>query len=182
MIIHPTTLTIVGAAALAGTLSLLAPRIVYATELFTAQDVDNWNKAMPQAAPAFKNHDLNTRGVDADTGTSCHAIPKTDVPPSPTIDIVSPALDKPLAAPLDINVKFAATDGDGIQPGTFKVCYLARFMTVDITDKLAGKVTVSPDGLHVVSADLPSGHHHLIMLIGDKGGHVGRREATFDIK
>jgi hypothetical protein len=43
-------------------------------------------------------------------------------------------------------------------------------------------VTVSPDGLHVASADLPSGHHHLIMLIGDKGGHVGRREATFDIK
>ena len=180
---HRITLAILGAVSFAGTSTLLLPRSACAaTELFTAQDVDNWNKALPQSTPAFKNRDMNTRGADAATGPSCHAIPKTDAPASPTIDIVSPTLDKPLAAPLDINVRFAATDTDSIQPNTFRLCYLARFMTIDITDKIADKVTVSPEGLPVAGAELPSGHHHLVMLIGDNGGHVGRREATFDIK
>jgi hypothetical protein len=176
-----TTLAILGTIAAAGA-SLVSPaRIAYAaTQLFSAQDVDAWNEALPEAKPVFKNGDP-TRGAEVE-GPSCHAIPKTDAPSSPTIDIVSPALDKPLAAPVDIRVKFATTDADGIQPTTFKVCYLARFMTIDITDKIAGKVTVSPEGLQVPGADLPSGHHHLVMLIEDKGGHVGRREATFDIK
>jgi hypothetical protein len=177
------TLSILGAISVAGTPLLLLPRIAHAaTELFSAQDVDNWNKALPEAKPKFKNGDQNTRGAEADAGTSCHAIPKGDAPPSPTIDIVSPVLDKPLAAPLDISVKFSATDSDGIQPATFKLCYLAHFITVDITDKIADKVTISPEGLHVAGAALPSGHHHLVMLIEDKGGHVGRREATFDIQ
>ncbi len=179
---HRIALTILGAIACAAA-ALLLPRVASAgTQLFTAQDVDNWNKALPEAQPAFKNGGLNTRGLEAQTGPSCHAIPKTDAPTSPTIEIVSPTLDRPLAAPLDINVKFAAAGADGIQPNTFKVCYLARFMTVDITDKIAGKVTISPEGLHVAGAELPSGHHHLVMLIGDTGGHVGSRDATFDIK
>jgi hypothetical protein len=181
---HRITFSILGAAALAASSSLLLPRMARAgTELFSAQDVDAWNKALPQAAPTFKTRELGgTRGVDADTGPSCHSIPKADVPAAPTINIVSPSLGKPLAAPLDIDVKFVATDGDSIQPNTFKVCYLARFMTIDITDKIVDKVTVLPDGLHVPGAQLPSGHHHLMMLIGDKGGHVGRREAIFDIQ
>jgi hypothetical protein len=128
-----------------------------------------------------RNRDLNARGVEA-AGPSCHSIPKTDAPASPTIDIVSPTLDKPLTAPLDINVKFIPAGADVIQPSTFRLCYMARFMTIDITDKIADKVTVLPEGLHVAGADLPSGHHHLVMLIGDQSGHVGRREATFDIK
>jgi hypothetical protein len=171
-------------AALAGTAMLVLPRLARAgAELFTAEDVDNWNKAIPQTSPAFQSREPGgTRGVEADTGPSCHSIPKTDAPASPTIDIVTPTLDKLLVAPLDINLKFAAAGADGIQPSTFKVCYLARFMTIDITDKIAGKATVSADGLHVAGAQLPSGHHHLMMLISDKGGHVGHREAIFDIK
>ena len=55
------------------------------TQLFTAQDVDAWNKQMPQAKPDFKG-----RGIDAprdvEAGPTCHAIPKSDVPASPIID------------------------------------------------------------------------------------------------
>jgi hypothetical protein len=179
---HRITLTILGAATLAGMSFVVVPRIAHAaTALFTAQDVAAWNKQLPEAAPVFKNRDLAPRGVEGAV-PNCHAIPKTDAPNSPTIDIVSPMLDKPLAAPLDINVKFVASGAAVIQPSTFRLCYMARFMTVDITDKIADKVTVLPEGLHVAGADLPSGHHHLVMMIGDQGGHVGRREATFDIK
>jgi hypothetical protein len=174
MKIRRITASILGAVVLTGT-------SFAATQLFTAEDVDAWNKAVPQTKPTFKG-----RGIDAprdvEAGPSCHSIPKTDVPSSPTIDIVSPTLDKPLAAPIDINVKFVPVGADVIQPNTFRVCYLARFMTIDITDKIAGKVAVSPQGLHVAGADLPSGHHHLMMLISDNGGHIGRREAIFDIK
>jgi hypothetical protein len=174
--------TFLGTIVVTGTLTIASAQAARAaTELFSAQDVDRWNKQLPQAQPVFKS-DGHTRGVEVDTGPSCHAIPKTDPPPTPSIEIVSPALDKPLAAPLDINVKFETSDADAIQPGTFKVCYLARFMTIDITDRIAGKVVISPEGLHVVGAELPSGHHHLVMLIEDQGGHIGRREAIFDIQ
>ncbi len=178
------TFSVLGTTALAASSILsLPPMARAATELFSAQDVDAWNKAMPQAAPTFKTRELGrTRGVEADTGPSCHSIPKADVPAAPTINIVSPSLDKPLAAPLDISVKFVATDSVSIQPNTFKVCYLARFMTIDITDKIVNKVAVLPDGLQVPGAQLPSGHHHLMMLISDEGGHIGRREAIFDIR
>jgi hypothetical protein len=176
------TLSIIGAVIVGGASLPLLPRIARAaTQLFTADDVAAWNKQVPAPEPTYKNRDLTVRGAEA-AGPNCHAIPKTDAPTSPTIDIVSPSLDKPLAAPVDINVKFVATGADGIQPSTFKLCYLARFMTIDITDKIADKVTILPEGLHVTGADLPSGHHHLVMLIGDRAGHVGRREATFDIK
>jgi hypothetical protein len=179
---YSSTLSLLAAALLVCITTLCLPRLAYAAApLFTAAEVDNWNKQLPQAAPTFKSRDLNTRGMEVE-GPSCHSIPKTDAPASPTIDIVSPVLDKPLATPLDINVKFIAAGAEVIQPNTFRLCYMARFMTIDITDKIADKVTVLPEGLHVAGADLPSGHHHLIMLIGDRDGHIGRREATFDIK
>jgi hypothetical protein len=41
---------------------------------------------------------------------------------------------------------------------------------------------VSPAGIKVTGAQLPHGHHHLVMMIGDQQGHFGLQEAVFDIK
>jgi hypothetical protein len=56
------------------------------------------------------------------------------------------------------------------------------FLVMDITKRVTDHVAVSADGLHVAGADLPKGHHHLVMLIADEGGTIGSRDAMFDIK
>ena len=48
---------------------------------------------------------------------------------------------------------------------------------VSITDH----VVISAEGLHVAGAQLPRGHHHLVMLIADQQGQIGSRDAVFDI-
>jgi hypothetical protein len=61
------------------------------------------------------------------------------------------------------------------------VCYVG-FLIVDITKRITDRVTVSPSGVHVSRAQLPHGHHHLVLLISDQDGRIGRRDATFDIQ
>jgi hypothetical protein len=85
-------------------------------------------------------------------------------------------------SPLDIELQFvpAATDA-AVRSDTFRVCYVG-FLTVDITKRVTDRVTVSPNGVYVSGAQLPHGHHHLIMLISDQDGRIGRRDATLEIQ
>jgi hypothetical protein len=120
---------------------------------------------------------------DEDTPT-CHSIPTAPVTASdaPQINILAPTLGRPLVSPLDIEVQFVpATSNAAVRADTFRVCYVG-FLTVDITKRITDRVTVSPNGLHVSGAQLPHGHHHLVMLISDQDGRIGRRHATFDIQ
>ena len=54
--------------------------------------------------------------------------------------------------------------------------------SIDITERITDHVSVSPAGIKVTGAQLPHGHHHLVMMIGDQQGHFGLQEAVFDIK
>jgi hypothetical protein len=95
---------------------------------------------------------------------------------------LAPTLDKPLASPLDIEVQFVpGTPETALQTASFRVCYLG-FWTVDITKRITDRVAVSPNGVRVSGAQLPQGHHHLVMLISDQDGRIGRLDATFDIR
>jgi hypothetical protein len=116
--------------------------------------------------------------------TGCHSIPTTSVTATdaPQINILAPTLGSPLESPLDIELQFVrATTDAAVEADTFRVCYVG-FLTVDITKRITDRVTVSPNGVHVSRAQLPHGHHHLVMLISDRDGRIGRRDATFDIK
>jgi hypothetical protein len=53
---------------------------------------------------------------------------------------------------------------------------------MDITKRITDHVAISAQGLHVAGAQLPHGHHHLVMLIADQQGKIGSREAVFDIQ
>jgi hypothetical protein len=127
----------------------------------------------------------DSRGVDRDEDTpTCRSIPNASVTASdaPQINILAPPLSMPLASPLDIEVQFVPASADvAVQAHTFRVCYVG-FFTVDITKRITDRVTVSPNGLHISGAQLPHGHHHLVMLISDQCGRIGRRDATFDIQ
>jgi hypothetical protein len=143
-------------------------------QLFTAEEADAWNQARPDSG-------FGSRDLRADDGMpDCHALP---VPGSsaPQIDILSPTLDRPLTAPLDIDLKFVPSAGSAIRPESFRVCYLG-FLTIDITKRITDHIAVLPEGIHLAGAQLPRGHHHLVMLIADQQGHQGRSEATFDIR
>ena len=123
----------------------------------------------------------NTLGRDT---PSCHSIPTASVAATdaPQINILAPKLDRPLMSPLDIDLQFVpATTDAAVRADTFRVCYVG-FLTVDITKRVTDHVTISPDGVHVSGAELPHGHHHLIMLISDQDGRIGRRDATVEIQ
>ena len=125
-----------------------------------------------------------SHGVEKDEDTpTCHSIPTAvTASDAPQINILAPALDRPLVSPLDIEVQFVpATSNAAVRADTFRVCYVG-FLTVDITRRITDRVTVSPNGLHVSGAQLPHGHHRLVMLISDQDGRIGRRYATFDIQ
>jgi len=93
---------------------------------------------------------------------------------------LAPTLDQPLSAPIDIDLQFVPASAP-IRPETFRVCYIA-FVTVDITQRITNRVSVSPDGIKVTGAQLPAGHHHLVILVADSQGHYGKQEAIFEIK
>ena len=147
-------------------------------DLFTAAEASAWNAKTPSSERSLQNRSLNAPGE-----VGCHSVPAAS--PSagldPQIKILSPALGQPLNAPIDINVEFVPAGATPIRPDTFRVCYVG-FLTMDITQRITERVAVSPTGIKVAGAQLPSGHHHLLMLIADSQGHYGRQEVTFDIK
>jgi hypothetical protein len=124
-------------------------------------------------------------GVEKDEDApTCHSIPTASVTATdaPQINILAPTLGRPLVSPLDIEVQFVpATTDAAVQADTFRACYVGS-PTLDITKRITDRVTVSPNGVHISGARLPHGHYHLIMLISDQNGRIGRRDATFDIQ
>jgi hypothetical protein len=146
----------------------------------TGKEAVEWN-----AIGTYTQRGSDNRGVGKDDDTpSCHSIPTASVTATdaPQINILAPTLGRPLVSPFDIEVQFvpAITDA-AVQADTFRVCYVG-FLTVDITKRVTDRVTVSPNGVHVSGAQLPHGHHHLVMLISDQDGRIGRRDATLEIQ
>jgi hypothetical protein len=138
------------------------------------------------AVGAATQRGSDSHGLEKDEDTpTCHSIPTASVTANdaPQINILAPTLGRPLVSPLDIEVQFvpATTSNAAVRADTFRVCYVG-FLTMDITKRITDRVTVSPNGLHVSGVQLPHGHHHLVMLISDQDGRIGRRHATFDIQ
>ena len=147
-------------------------------ELFSASEAAVWNKNDPANKARFGTRELPQPGVP-----SCHDIPASapQAAANPQINILAPTLGRPLAPPLDIDLQFVPAGSAAIKPETFRVCYVG-FITMDITKRITDHVAISGQGIHVAGAQLPQGHHHLVMMIADSQGKIGSREAVFDIK
>jgi hypothetical protein len=147
-------------------------------ELFTGSEANSWNTVRPKDSQDFAGREITPEGVP-----NCHSPPDNaaQAQENPQIQILAPSLGKPLSAPIDIDLQFVPAGATAIRPETFRVCYMG-FLTIDITKRITDHITVSPQGLHVSGAQLPQGHHHLMMLIADSQGRMGRREAVFDIQ
>jgi hypothetical protein len=144
-------------------------------ELFTETEATAWNTTQPKESRDFSTRDLR----DDNAAPTCSSTPNNDAD-NPQIRILAPPLGKTLTPPLDIELKFVPTGSTAIRPDTFRVCYMG-LVTMDITKRITDRVPVSDKGLRVTGAQLPHGHHRLVMLVADERGRLARREAVFDI-
>lgn len=147
-----------------------------AFDLVTSSELRVWSRPGQTWTP----RDLLSSGSSG--STSCHSTTPASAPDGPGIDILRPALGKPLNDPIDISVAFVKHGDAAIVPAAFRVCYVTMFATVDITKRVTDRAPVTQQGLNVTGARLPSGHHHLFLLIADQSGHVGRRDVIVDIR
>ena len=150
--------------------SAAAPAQLAATfDLVTEGEAATWNSARPNDSAEFRTRDLSE-----DNGTpSCRSSADNDAD-NPKIRIVAPVLAKPLMMPIDIDLLFVPVGSTHIRPETFRVCYLG-LVTMDITKRITDRVTVSEQGLHVSGAQLPHGHHRLLLLVADQRGRLARQ-------
>jgi hypothetical protein len=156
--------------------SVAAPVAANATfDLVTESEAASWNSTKPKEPADFKTRDLR----EDNRTPSCHSTADNDAD-NPQIKIVAPTPGKPLIAPIDIDLQFIPAGSTHIRPETFRVCYLG-LVAMDITRRITDRVTVSEHGLHVIGAQLPSGHHRLLLLIADQRGRLARNEAVFNV-
>jgi hypothetical protein len=147
-----------------------------AFDLVTQHEATAWNTAAPTEPQDFSTHDFREDGGV----TNCHSASNNDAD-NPRIRILAPPLGRPLNSPLDIELKFIPTGSAPIRPESFRACYVGS-VTMDITKRITDHATVSEHGLHVTGVRLPQGRHHLLLLIADQRGRLGRQEVQFDIE
>jgi hypothetical protein len=144
-------------------------------ELVTEGEAQAWNSTRPK-----ESADFSTRDLSQDNGTpTCRSVADNEAD-NPKIRIVAPILEKPLIAPIDIELQFVPVGSTHIRPETFRVCYLG-LVAMDITKRITDHATLSEQGLRVTGAQLPHGHHRLLLLIADERGRLARREAAFNV-
>src|SRR6185437_3816123 len=145
-----------------------------AFDLVTQREARAWNAAAPKEPQDFSTHDLREDGGI----TNCHSASNNDAD-NPRIRVLAPPLGRPLNSPLDIELKFIPTISAPIRPESFRACYVGT-VTMDITKRITDHARVSEHGLRVTGARLPQGQHHLLLLIADQRGRLGRQEVEFD--
>jgi len=145
-------------------------------DLVSESEATAWNATQPKEPKDFSTRDLS----EDNSAPTCHSTQDNDAD-NPQIRILAPPLGRSLTAPLDIDVQFVPSSSAApIRPDTFRVCYVG-LVTMDLTKRITDRITVSEKGLHVAGAQLPRGRHHLLLLIADQRGRLGRREAVLDI-
>ncbi|WP_152609846.1 hypothetical protein [Geobacter sp. OR-1] len=92
-----------------------------------------------------------------------------DLPKSgPAIKVLAPDTGKEQQSPFRLSVKFVPKPGSSVDPASLKVEAL-KFVTLDLTNRV--KPYVTPEGINMEQAKIPSGNHKLRVTIGDgKGG------------
>ena len=107
---------------------------------------------------------------------SAKAVPEKD---APRMEIVSPTVSTRLKSPIQVQAGFVTTPPATIRTESFKVLYGA--FQIDITQRLLAVAKITPQGINVQEAKLPSGHHKLQLLLEDSMGRQGRQTIEFDI-
>jgi hypothetical protein len=143
-------------------------------DLVTESEAAAWNTAQTKAVDSFSTRDASEEG----SSPTCYSMPNNDAD-NPQIRVVAPPLGK-ATSPLELELQFVPTARAPIRPETLRICYVGA-VTMDITKRITDRASISEKGLRVSGVQLPAGHHRLVMVIADRRGRLGRREADFDI-
>jgi hypothetical protein len=87
------------------------------------------------------------------------------------IAVLAPRTSEPIRAPFPIELRFEAQDDAAIVPDTFRVRY--GVLRLDITERVVTSSLVTPQGIRVPAASVPSGDHTLRLSIADNRNRVG---------
>jgi hypothetical protein len=100
----------------------------------------------------------------------------------PGIEILKPEVQpgSKLQSPFPIQVNFRGMSDAPIDPSTFKVFYGA--LKVDITQRIAGHVKVTPQGFTLDKAQIPKGKHRLTLQVQDEKQRVAERELRIEVE
>jgi hypothetical protein len=104
------------------------------------------------------------------------AVPEKD---APRMEIVTPMVSARLKSPIQVQAGFVTTPPATIRTESFKVLYGA--FQIDITQRLLAVAKITPLGINVQEAKLPSGHHKLQLLLEDSMGRQGRQTIEFEV-
>ena len=99
---------------------------------------------------------------------------------APRIEFDSPELNRAVVVPASIRIRFIAEPPARPDPSSFRVYYGA--FRIDITERLTGVAKVTPEGINLSEATLPSGRHQLLMSLTDSLGREGQRMVSFTVK
>ena len=123
------------------TLLMIATQLAISAPLITAKEA-----ALPPPAGT-----LATRGISR----------------GPSVKLVSPEADTPIAAPFDFRVSFEPRGDAKIDPSSVKVVYM-KSPFVDLTPRL--KSAISANGIDFAKADVPPGTHTIRVTVKDTEG------------
>jgi hypothetical protein len=146
-----------------------------AFDLVTESEAAKWNGTAPPPSSEFRGREFNAD----DASPNCRSTADNEAE-NPRIRVLAPTLEKPLIAPIDIDLEFIRAGSAQIRPETLRVCYVGA-VTMDITRRITDRGTVTEHGLHVSGVQLPHGRHHLVLIIADERGRLARRDAEFNV-
>ena len=100
-------------------------------------------------------------------------------PAAPRIELLAPAIGKPLPAPMDIRLRWSAVEGASIDTASVRVKY--GRLGIDVTQRVLGAAKVTLEGIDAPGAKLPAGEHRLAGEVADSQRRVARREFVVEV-
>ncbi|OWS72050.1 hypothetical protein CBI30_04235 [Polynucleobacter aenigmaticus] len=139
-------------------------RIILVASLMLATSVANSAQLISakEAALPAASGTLATRGISR----------------GPSVKMVSPEADTPVASPIDFKVNFEARGEGKIDPSSVKVVYM-KSPFVDLTPRLKG--AISAQGIDFAKADVPPGAHTIRVTVKDNDGRETNSVFTLNV-
>lgn len=101
-------------------------------------------------------------------------------PSAPIIEVVSPDIKTPVAAPIPIRLRFKTEAPSEAKIESFKALYGS--FRIDITDRLKKRAVLTKSGLELNGADIPSGKHQIVLSLEDTQGRKSEQTLTFEVE
>lgn len=101
-------------------------------------------------------------------------------PDAPRIDLILPDVARAVPSPTSIRLRFEPKPPAAIRADSFRVRYGS--LGLDITSRVTGSASVTPNGIDVPEARLPKGSHRLTVEIRDSLGRIAERRIEFTVE